>query len=83
MLKFAADHPNEVEVVVAKPGLITTNKTAYATAVSGLAALGLFESISLETLAKALLDQAVHGFDSDPLWTSDLKRIAQEAKGSS
>lgn len=79
-MRFAGEHQGEVEAVVARPGLITTNKTAYATAVSGFATLGLFDSISLEDLARALVEQAVHGFENDPLSTADLNRIAQKSK---
>ncbi|KAM0504556.1 hypothetical protein ACHAP6_004060 [Verticillium nonalfalfae] len=79
VLRFADQHEG-FEACVAKPGFITS----YSTAVSSAAAAALsvtvvIPNIDVETIAAALMHQAVAGFEQETLRTSDLKRLGRAA----
>ncbi len=65
---------------MAKPGLITTPgqvlKKMFATAMWYV--MGL-PSVSVAEIAAAMLHEAIHGFEKEPLENEDLVRIGQRA----
>lgn len=81
VLAFAEKHKAEVEVTVAKPGLITerwnVGRILFATAMSWIASV---PSITVSQISVAMLDQVVNGFEKDPLLNDDLIMIAESTE---
>ncbi|KIX99664.1 uncharacterized protein Z520_04299 [Fonsecaea multimorphosa CBS 102226] len=78
VLAFASSHPGDLEVTVAKPGLITQPGSILhwlrATLVWFMISL---PSVSVVDISAAMLDQVLNGFEKDPLENKDLIRIGQ------
>ncbi|CEI60167.1 hypothetical protein FVEN_g6351 [Fusarium venenatum] len=71
---FEEQNPGLVEVGVARPGLIINDSTDLKEV---MARLGKeVTTIRQESVAAALLHQALYGIEKKTLWTDDLKRIA-------
>ncbi|KAJ0146661.1 Uncharacterized protein HZ326_10666 [Fusarium oxysporum f. sp. albedinis] len=71
---FEEKHPDLVEAGVARPGLIINDSTDVKEV---MARLGKeVTTIKLESVAAALLQQALHGIEKKTLWSDDLKRLA-------
>ncbi|KAJ9415827.1 hypothetical protein QL093DRAFT_2567448 [Fusarium oxysporum] len=71
---FEEKHPDLVEAGVARPGLIINDSTDVKEV---MARLGKeVTTIKLESVAAALLQQALHGTENKTLWSDDLKRLA-------
>ncbi|EWZ29872.1 hypothetical protein FOCG_17493 [Fusarium oxysporum f. sp. radicis-lycopersici 26381] len=71
---FEEKHPDLVEAGVARPGLIINDSTDVKEV---MARLGKeVTTIKLESVAAALLQQALHGTEKKTLWSDDLKRLA-------
>ncbi|EXJ57465.1 hypothetical protein A1O7_07813 [Cladophialophora yegresii CBS 114405] len=80
ILAFAASHPDQVEVTVAKPGLILEPGNVLHWLKSWLLwAVVSLPSITVVEIAAAMLDQVMNGFEKDPLLNEDLVRIGQKA----
>jgi hypothetical protein len=80
VLAFAAEHKSDIEVAMARPGLITErwniSKLLFSFALKW--AMGV-PSIGLEQISTAMLDQVVYGFEKDTLTNEDLVRLAKES----
>ncbi|KAH6656867.1 hypothetical protein BKA67DRAFT_532110 [Truncatella angustata] len=78
VLTFAAEHG--YEAAAAKPGLISSNQTV-ARSILGtfMRVTGAFPNVKVEEIAAAMLQQAVNGFEKEPLENADLVRIGQAA----
>ncbi|KIW66093.1 hypothetical protein PV04_08297 [Phialophora macrospora] len=80
ILAFAASHPGQVEVTVAKPGLILEPGNVLHWLRSWLLwFVASLPAISVVDISAAMLDQVVNGFEKDPLMNEDLVRIGQKA----
>ncbi|OCT47174.1 hypothetical protein CLCR_02569 [Cladophialophora carrionii] len=80
VLAFAASHPGQVEVTVAKPGLILEPGNILHWLKSWLLWVVVsLPSITVVEIAAAMLDQVINGFEKDPLMNEDLVRIGQKA----
>ncbi|ETI25484.1 hypothetical protein G647_02257 [Cladophialophora carrionii CBS 160.54] len=80
VLAFAASHPGQVEVTVAKPGLILEPGNVLHWLMSWLLWVVVsVPSITVVEIAAAMLDQVINGFEKDPLMNEDLVRIGQKA----
>lgn len=80
VLEYAAQHKGEVEVCVAKPGIIL--KPGYISQRIVAAALnltGIVGNLSIKEVAAAMLQQVINGFEKEPLENEDLKRIGTAA----
>jgi hypothetical protein len=77
-LSFAAEHKGLVEACVAKPGFITVQgdylKLAFGTV---LRWTGMATTIDVTEISAALLNQAINGFEKEPLTNDDLVRIGR------
>ena len=80
MLSFAASHPEQIDVSVAKPGLILQPGSVLhwlrATMLWWMASV---PSVSVVEISAAMLEQVLDGFEKDPLMNDDLARIGQKA----
>lgn len=80
MLAFAAEHKGDIEVTVARPGLIlepwNIPKRLFSFALKWT--MGV-PSIWLAQISTAMLDQVLYGFEKDPLTNEDLVRLAEES----
>jgi hypothetical protein len=80
ILAFAASRPGQVEVTVAKPGLILEPGNVLHWLRSWLLwFVASLPAISVVEISAAMLDQVVNGFEKDPLMNQDLVRIGQKA----
>ncbi|RXG48647.1 hypothetical protein VDGE_08954 [Verticillium dahliae] len=79
VLRFADQHEG-LEACVARPGFITSCSTALGSAAAAaLSVAVVVPNIAVETIAAALVHQAVAGFEQETLRTSDLKRLGRAA----
>jgi hypothetical protein len=85
VLAFTAEHKDEgMEAMVVKPGFITgPGYPARNLFANVLDVLRLDRVITDKTIATAMLDQVINGFDGDPLMTPDLLRIAKRVSEAS
>ena len=69
-----------MEACAAKPGLITppgqSLKTVFATVMRYVMSL---PSVGVKEISAAMLHEAVHGFEKEPLENDDLVRIGRQA----
>lgn len=84
VLEYGAKHP-DVEICIAKPGVLTSSVTGPRAAIAALYGFtNLFtdalKNISTKDCAAAILDQVVHGFGEQTLLNADLVRIGRAAK---
>jgi len=78
ILAFAASHPGQVDVTVAKPGLILQPGNAFHWVRSWLLwFVASLPSVGLNEISAAMLEQVVNGIEKDPLMNDDLVRIGQ------
>ena len=76
VLGYASEH--QISASVAKPGLITApGKYLQGAFASVMSMVGVVPNISIVELAAALVDQAVNGFEKDPLENGDMTRIGR------
>ncbi|KAF5556096.1 hypothetical protein FNAPI_5887 [Fusarium napiforme] len=83
VVEFAKASEGAVEAVIAKPGPVPVQGGMLVTALTAISrplGIGVTESVVLDDLAVALVDQVVHGIEKDPLWPADLNRLAQQVK---
>lgn len=80
ILEIAGNYPG-VEASVAKPGLINSPSPTLARSMlaAALKGVGLVGSIGVDVVAAAMLQQTLHGFESDELSNNDLSRIGATA----
>jgi hypothetical protein len=83
VLRFGAEH-KEVEVCVAKPGMITSSGTIFKAGQAFLFGFAnifapVVRTIALSECAAALLSQVVHGFEKEPLTNADLVELGRAA----
>ncbi|KAJ7261741.1 putative nucleoside-diphosphate-sugar epimerase [Mycena haematopus] len=79
VLAFAAEHSADgFEACVAKPGLITRSfaSSIFAAGIKLIMGVG---NVSREEVSAAILHQAIHGFEKEPLENDDLVRIGRKA----
>ncbi|EXJ53443.1 uncharacterized protein A1O5_13311 [Cladophialophora psammophila CBS 110553] len=82
VLAFASSHAGEIEATVAKPGLITQpGSILHWLRATMLWFMVSVPSVSVVDISAAMLDQAVNGFEKDPLQNQDLIRIGQRVLG--
>lgn len=78
VLKFASEHPGEIEACAIKPGLIKNPgeilKATFAFVIKYT--LGV-PNITNEEICAAMLDQISRGFEKEPLLNDDLVVIGQ------
>ena len=68
---FAKQHPDEAVVCVARPGFIINDSMDVEALKSRMQKD--ITMIRLESVAAALLHQALNGFDKEILWTDDMR----------
>jgi len=76
VLEFAKQHKPEVQVTIAKPGMIEGPghpKSSFATAF--LFFIDEVPWIHVSEIAAAMVDQCVNGITKEPLWSKDLLEI--------
>lgn len=80
VLDYAAQHPGEIEACAMKVGFITA-PGAYAKQffAYGLKMIAGVPSICVTEATAAMLHQAIHGFEKEPLMNDDLVRIGCNA----
>ena len=78
MVRFAEQHAGLVEACVSRSGFITDKSTDIAALKRNPATANVVH-IPVETLAAALLDQALNGFEKEILWTDDLIRLGSSS----
>ncbi|EXK26260.1 hypothetical protein FOMG_17162 [Fusarium oxysporum f. sp. melonis 26406] len=71
VMGFAKQHPDEAVVCVARPGFIINDSTDVEALKSRMQKD--ITMIRLESVAAALLHQALNGFDKEILWTEDMR----------
>ncbi|OAA59539.1 NAD(P)-binding domain protein [Niveomyces insectorum RCEF 264] len=79
VLTYAAEHKGEVEALIVKPGLITSNRVLRDWVLAPV--LGMtagVPSIPLGVLSTVMLDQAVLGFTADTLLNDDMVKLNKE-----
>jgi hypothetical protein len=81
VLEYGAEHP-DIEVCVAKPGIITSSITlgrAAVAAIYGFANLftDSLANVSRKDCAAAILQQVIHGFEKETLNNADLVRLGR------
>jgi hypothetical protein len=84
VLEYGAEHA-DIEICVAKPGIITSSITvgrAAVAAIYGFANLftDSLANVSRKACAAAILQQVVHGFEKETLSNADLVRIGRAAQ---
>ncbi|KPM36032.1 Succinate-semialdehyde dehydrogenase [NADP(+)] [Neonectria ditissima] len=82
LLAYAAEHQGQIEVCAAKSGFITAPGIALAWRTAFAFVLKLthnLASVGITEISAAMLNQVVHGFEKEPLFTEDLVRIGREA----
>lgn len=80
VLAFAAAHPGQIDVTVAKPGLILQpGSVLHWLRATFLWWMASVPSISVVDICAAMLEQVLDGFEKDPLMNEDLARIGQKA----
>ncbi|KAF8206182.1 putative nucleoside-diphosphate-sugar epimerase [Mycena galopus ATCC 62051] len=81
VLAFAAEHSDEkFEACVVKPGLITQDAASIARAEELERKFGI-PRITVEEVSAAMLQQAIHGIEKEPLMNDDLVTIGRKALG--
>ncbi|PNH52344.1 hypothetical protein VD0003_g4971 [Verticillium dahliae] len=79
VLRFADQHEG-LEACVVRPGFITSCSTALGSAAAAaLSVAVVVPNTAVETIAAALVHQAVAGFEQETLRTSNLKRLGRAA----
>ncbi|KAJ9610681.1 hypothetical protein H2200_005458 [Cladophialophora chaetospira] len=79
VVAFAAAHPGQVEVTVAKPGLILQPGNIRHWLSSWILwLLASLPSVGVVGISAAMLEQVINGFEKDPLMNDDLVRIGQK-----
>ena len=82
-MAFAEEHKGEVEASVAKPGMITSpDKPLTSILVSAANLIREMPSIKRTEIATAMLEQVIHGFESDTLSNDDLIRLGKPGTAS-
>ncbi|KAF4427905.1 hypothetical protein FACUT_9577 [Fusarium acutatum] len=71
VMKFAKQHPGEVAACVARPGFIIDDSTDVQALKSRMPKD--IPVIRVESVAAALLQRALHGFDKEIIWSDDMK----------
>jgi hypothetical protein len=78
-LAFATEHEGDVEACVAKPGFVTGHgdvmKYLRATALKWTVGL---PNVAVEEISAAMLDQVLRGFEAEPIFNDDLRRIGEK-----
>jgi hypothetical protein len=76
VLEFAKQHEPDVQVTIAKPGMIEGH--GHPKSVLGTAVLSFIDDvpwIHVSEIAAGLVDQCVNGITKEPLWSKDLLEI--------
>lgn len=90
MVRKLPEEYKDIEVCVARPGLVISSATwARAAMASMFSAVNFFTraipNVAVDELSTAVLDQVIAGFEKETLSNADLVRLGQaalEAKGS-
>lgn len=84
MVRKLPEEYKDIEICVARPGLVTSSATwARAAMASMLSAANLFTqaipNVAVEELSTAVLDQVIAGFEKETLSNADLGRLGKAA----
>ena len=78
MLEFAKAQGPGFEACAAKPGLVTGQGIMHAMFATAANVVASVPSIDVKVLSAAMIDQAIRGFEKEPLMNADLDRLGKE-----
>lgn len=79
---MAAESKGDIDLCVAKPGLITASTFGLKTVMAFVMKMTIsVPSVSVIECSAALLDQVVKGFEREPLKNEDLVRLGRQVLG--
>ncbi len=79
MLAYAAEHKGEIEACAAKSGLVNQSGAMYYAVAAAAKLVPSLSNITVQGLSAAMIDQAIKGFEKEPLMNGDLARLGEQA----